>query len=237
MTRAARALFALVLLALLASACRRRPRSDAPEGTTPVSATLPALVVRDDTPDLLLTWVDAKGDGHTVMRPSEVPLEGRDRVRVVVTTREEGTGELYWVANLTVHAADGAYPVTTLPAHEWDALLDQRRRAAVAARAPAPAPAASGEAVAAQVVLYGASWCGACHEAAAWLRQHHVAFVEHDIEADARAAADLQALLARTGRRGGSIPVLDVGGQVLVGFDPRALEQALARAARGTTVL
>jgi hypothetical protein len=41
--------------------------------------------------------------------------------------------------------------------------------------------------------------------------------------------------LARAGQRGAAIPVIDVGGQILVGFDPRALDDALRRAqAAGT---
>jgi len=46
----------------------------------------------------------------------------------------------------------------------------------------------------------------------------------------------MQAALAKAGRRGGSIPVIDVAGEILVGFDPRALDKALARAATATVL-
>jgi hypothetical protein len=43
-------------------------------------------------------------------------------------------------------------------------------------------------------------------------------------------------LLAKSHQRGGSIPIIDVRAQILVGFSPGAIDQALARAAGGTTL-
>jgi hypothetical protein len=63
-----------------------------------------------------------------------------------------------------------------------------------------------------------------------------VPYVLKDIETTAGAQAEMSQKLARVGRRGGSIPVLDVGGQILVGFSPAAVDQALAKAAAGTTL-
>ena len=40
----------------------------------------------------------------------------------------------------------------------------------------------------------------------------------------------MQAKLASAGIRGGSIPVIDVKGKVLVGFDERAMDRALGQA-------
>ena len=37
----------------------------------------------------------------------------------------------------------------------------------------------------------------------------------------------MQAKLQQAGKRGGSIPVLDVRGKILVGFDPGAVDAAL----------
>ena len=80
------------------------------------------------------------------------------------------------------------------------------------------------------VVIYGASWCGPCHQTADWLEQRGVAYVMKDIEETPGARAEMEATLARVGRHGGAIPVIDVRGQILVGFDPSALAQALAKA-------
>jgi hypothetical protein len=39
----------------------------------------------------------------------------------------------------------------------------------------------------------------------------------------------MQSKLQKSGLRGGSIPVIDVRGRVMVGFNPRAIEDALGR--------
>jgi glutaredoxin len=76
-------------------------------------------------------------------------------------------------------------------------------------------------------VIYGAEWCGACHDAARYLRQKGIAYVEKDIEKDPSAAREMQAKLARTGLRSGSIPVIDVRGKVMVGFNAQEIDAAL----------
>lgn len=227
--RARRAAALLALASLVAIGCRRR--DDDP--SRPRAAALPALELRDETPDLLLTWVDAKGEFHTVQRPADVPPEGRDAVRVVVTTRDEGSAsELLYVANLAQRGPDGAYPVQSMSRAEWEAVAERRRQAA---RSPLPGGA---ERVAAlTVVIYGASWCGPCHQAAEHLRGRGVRVVSKDIEAERGAADEMRAKLDRAGVRGGNIPVIDVMGRVLVGFNPRELDAAVAAAAARTVTL
>ena len=78
------------------------------------------------------------------------------------------------------------------------------------------------------VIVYGASWCSACHSAAGWLRAHNVPFVEKDIEQDPGAQQEMMAKAQRAGVPTGSIPILDVRGRILVGFSPPDIERALA---------
>jgi glutaredoxin len=80
------------------------------------------------------------------------------------------------------------------------------------------------------VIIYGAEWCGACHEAARYLRSKGIAFVEKDVEKDSGAAREMQQKLARSGQRSGSIPVIDVRGKVLVGFSAQEVDGALGQA-------
>lgn len=225
--------------------CSHRRTDD---GTAPAAAgqTLPALVLKDDTPDLMLTWIDDKGDTHVDLRPSDVPAAGRAMVRVVVSDREEGTHDLFYVADLTKKRDDGTYPTQTMRRREWESEIEKRRDAYLATVAP-PRPASSaaggdGPAPAAQaqggvaVIIYGASWCGPCHQAADYLKSKGVAYVLKDIEATPGAADEMREKLARAGQHRGSIPVIDVRGQILVGFSPSSVDRALARAAVGTTL-
>jgi glutaredoxin len=98
------------------------------------------------------------------------------------------------------------------------------------ASAAAPHPPA-----AVVVVIYGASWCGPCHQTADYLKSRGVAFVMKDIEQTPGADAEMRRKLAGAGVRGGAIPVIDVRGEILVGFDPGALAQALAKAGIAAT--
>jgi glutaredoxin len=237
-------LFACVTLAV--SGCKRRPTAgdDLYEPAEPATKTLPELKLSEDTPDLMLTWVDAKGDAHAVNKPDDVPTEGRDHVRVVVTTRDEGTRDLFYVTNLTNKGGDGTYPVSTMTRREWDNLITERRQALAAPIASAGAPDDPSEPPGAgtgdpgtkvhpagfTVIVYGASWCGACHQAVAYLKRRKVPVVEKDIEQDPAAESEMRAKLARAGVHGGSIPVIDVKGKILVGFEPHALEAAVVGA-------
>ena len=53
---------------------------------------------------------------------------------------------------------------------------------------------------------------------------------EENHEADATAATEMKTKLKRAGFPGGSIPVIDVRGKILVGFNPQAVDEALGRA-------
>ncbi|WP_437955884.1 glutaredoxin domain-containing protein [Sorangium sp. So ce119] len=241
--RRAAALLALAAAALGPAACAEK-RDD---GTAPAqaSAELPPLELRDDTANLMLTWIDEKGDTHVELRPADVPAEGRSLVRAMLSDRTEGTRDAFYVADLTQKRPDGTYTVRTMPRREWESLLEKRRAEHLAKTAPPPAapgpggsagPGAPSHLGGVTVIIYGASWCKPCHQAADYLRAKGVAAIVKDIEEDPAAAAEMQDKLAKSHQRGGSIPIIDVRGQILVGFSAGAIDQALARAARGTTL-
>lgn len=222
--------------AVLSGGCKRK--ADAVS-----EPTVEPPVVRDLTDGLQLTWIDEKGEFHVEQRVADVPAASRDfvRVRALDPAADAPGGDRVFVVDLRTASGDGTYAVRTVPRAEFEDVAVQRRsKSGTAVLAPKGAPlvpsvAASGGAagdVAARpaVIIYGASWCGPCHQAAAYLKQKGVAFVEHDIEQDSGKQREMQAKLAKAGMRGGSIPVLDVRGRILVGFDARAVDQALGQA-------
>jgi glutaredoxin len=255
--RSAQRLSGVLLLAALAAGCKK-PSGDKSSDptTTPKASDLPPLEVKADTANLLLTWIDEKGDFHVAQKPADVPTEGRGTVRVVVTTREEGTGALVYVANLDETTATGAYRLKTLPRAEWEELGASKRKSRLEALAPsalpssAPAPAGDGDgnakppsatpaakapATGIVVIIYGADWCKPCHDAERYLKQRGATVIKKNIDDNEVAAEEMHKKLARAGRSGASIPVIDIMGQIQVGFSPAALEQALAaaRSAKG----
>jgi glutaredoxin len=228
--------FALALVLAVAGGCKR-------SGATVAAASdEPSTVVKPDSAGLLLTWIDDKGDFHVETRVADVPMMGKDCVRVVDPDVDEASkGDRVVVADLRQTNAAAAYPVRFMPRSDFEALAVARREKtgptlAGGGAAPSssgtppspgqdvPAPRAS---VRGQVVIYGAEWCGACHDAARYLRRKGVDYVEKDIEKDADAAREMQAKLARSGLRAGSIPVIDVRGKVMVGFNAGEIDAAL----------
>ena len=198
------------------------------------------FVVKADSEGLLLTWIDEKGDFHIEQKPADVPIVGRDAVRVVDPNREESARvDTVVVADLRVAGPDGTYPVHTMSREDFDALAVSRRVKAnkeTLATAPSavasnalPGGGATDQAAVGRptVIVYGASWCGACHQAMAYFKKKGITFLEKDIEQDPQAASEMQGKLRRAGLRGGGIPVLDIRGHILVGFEPHAVDEAL----------
>ena len=241
----------LLVLCLGASvvACRKQaaPAPSDDTGAAPQAAELPPIDIKDDTPNLLLTWIDDKGDFHVVQKPTDIPKEGRENVRVVITTREDGTGKQVYVANLNEVTPTGSYRVKTMTRAAWDELGASKRKARLEALAPSavpspsdsapstPQPNASGapnKAMASGItaIIYGASWCKPCHDTARYLKQRGVTVIDKDIEENEVAAAEMRQKLARAGRSGSSIPVIDLMGQIMVGFSPMAIDQAIEAA-------
>lgn len=79
----------------------------------------------------------------------------------------------------------------------------------------------------ASVILYSAPWCGFCRKAEAYLKSKRVSFVKRDIESNPAAAMELHRKLAAAGLRGGGIPVLDIRGTLVVGFDKGRINSLL----------
>jgi glutaredoxin len=241
MNRLARAMAAAaaVILATSSAACRRSAAAPLAEA----GAAAGGPVVRADSDSLLLTWIDDKGDFHVETKVDDVPLMGRDAVRVQGPGDAPPDPDHLFVVDLRQASPDGSYPVRTMSRSDFEALAVARREkngptlagtAAPSAPAAASAPPAAAPAdrptTRAVVTIYGAEWCGACHEAARYLRHKGIAYVEKDIEKDPAAAREMQEKLAKNHLPAGSIPVLDVRGKVMVGFDPGAVDAALGQA-------
>src|ERR1700690_4413575 len=81
-----------------------------------------------------------------------------------------------------------------------------------------------------RVIVYGTSWCGACKAAREFLHSHHIPYVEKDIEKDAAAENELARKAKGAGLKLGGVPVIDVAGQLTMGYDPNTLPRLWAQA-------
>ena len=74
-----------------------------------------------------------------------------------------------------------------------------------------------------QILVYGAEWCAFCHTAMRYLDDKGVKNYTY-VNVDEEPARGMEAV-QKSGQRG--IPVLDIGGDIIVGFDRPAIDAAL----------
>lgn len=182
----------------------------------------PPFAVRDQAEGLLLVWYDGEGAAHPARSRSEIPEDRRGAVRVdsLDTPPDKRLDPAFvYVADLRAPEADGSYAVRKVLREALEAAFAKPQRA------EEPAALAKSD----DVIIYGASWCGACRKAAGYFRQKGVPFVEKDIEKEPAARGEMLAKAKAQGVNTRGIPVIDVYGTLLGGFDPRRIDQALAR--------
>ena len=212
--------FFVLLLALIV-ACKGKE--------APAAAAAPLPVVTDQSTDLLFTWIDDKGEFHVEQKAASVPVSARDVVRVADPVKDPPKLDDVFVVDLRNAGPEGKYTVKTMSRPEFEKLAVDRRQANGGVLAERGAASALPAETRPTVIIYGASWCGPCHQTMAYLKKRGVPFIEKDIEQDSGAAREMQAKLAAVGKRGGSIPVIDVRGKIIVGFDERAVDEALGK--------
>jgi glutaredoxin len=71
-----------------------------------------------------------------------------------------------------------------------------------------------------EVILYATQWCGYCAKTRVLLAEEGIAYREVDIEKSPAGQAEFQAL----GGRG--VPLLDVRGKLIHGYEPQAMRAA-----------
>lgn len=74
------------------------------------------------------------------------------------------------------------------------------------------------------VIIYSAEWCAFCKTEKQYLDRLGVAYTVRDIEKDEGA---MDELLAKVGGTTSSIPVTDINGEIIRGFDRVAIDAAL----------
>ena len=73
------------------------------------------------------------------------------------------------------------------------------------------------------VTIYTTTWCGFCKTAKNYMDSLGVEYQEKDVEKDPDAGAEA---VYKSGQMG--VPIIDVNGQIIVGFDKPALDKAFA---------
>ena len=73
-----------------------------------------------------------------------------------------------------------------------------------------------------KLIVYGAEWCAFCHEAMRYMDKLGVKYTYKNVELD---ISDAKAAVEKSGQTG--IPVIDIDGTIIVGFDKPRIDAAL----------
>ena len=73
----------------------------------------------------------------------------------------------------------------------------------------------------AKVIVYSADWCPWCHRVMDFLKENKVPFEARDVEVGNNAKESM----TKSGQAG--IPVTDIDGQIVVGFDVKKFKELL----------
>lgn len=74
----------------------------------------------------------------------------------------------------------------------------------------------------AKVTIYSTSTCPYCEMAKEYFKKNNVQYEEHDVSADEAAAKEM---IEKSHQMG--VPVIDIDGTIIVGFDRPSIDKAL----------
>ena len=232
-------LIAITLLVAGAASCKR----PAPEAPPAPPAGMPATIEVLKGGRWLFTYAEASGTFATTDKPESVPEPARSLVRVLdpAAPDKAGSAGQVYVTNLNEVLGKGkasarvmsreAFETAALagyPTGESSPMAAQRMH-------PAPLPALDGGVAPAKpsaggapvVTIYGTSWCGACRSARQYLTERRIPFADKDIERDPAAARELGEKAAKMGIPTDRVPVIEVRGRLLQGFDRARIDALL----------
>lgn len=175
--------------------------------------------------EYVLTHAADRGKFTDASNIEDVPVGFRGAVRVHLLDGPRPPAGKIWVANLDDPADDGGYVLRVMSVTDFEdaALQGKSSRVKLPEGLELPDVVPASE----KVIVYKTDWCGVCKKAIAFLEREGIPYEAKDIEKDRAAAAELQAKAKEHGVPTGSVPVIDVNGTLMVGFDKKKLESLL----------
>lgn len=76
------------------------------------------------------------------------------------------------------------------------------------------------------ITIYSTTWCAFCHTEMQWLDKLGIPYVAKDVEADKDAYEEL---LAKNGGQFQGVPVTDIKGDIVLGFDRPKIQAAIEK--------
>ncbi len=215
----------IIAIVVLIGACKKSSPS------TPVEAT------KDSS--LFFTYVAPNGMFTTTDKAEKVPGVAQRLVRIMARTN----GEPARLNNANVEVVDlrellakgKTRPRVMLrEAFETDALAQLPPGDSCSLTGPHGPPLAEEPEKAGEqdeppiAILYRTAWCEACNSARRYLASNLIPFVSKDVEKNPSAAKELAQKATRFGIVADRVPLLEVRGRLLVGYDETRMDGLLA---------
>lgn len=182
----------------------------------------PEIVVSKENKNLVFSYIDKDGNFKDTQNIDDIPEELRRQVIVFDTSvppDKRLSHKIIYIADLTSPDSNGRYRYNIASRYEFESALREGIR-----------PSVSGSEVkqdGKSVIIYTTSWCGVCAQLRKYLRSKGVSYTEKDIEKDDSARNEMVAKLRSAGLRGSGVPVIDLYGEIIVGFNKELLESKL----------
>ncbi|MBM3261349.1 glutaredoxin family protein [Candidatus Kaiserbacteria bacterium] len=74
-----------------------------------------------------------------------------------------------------------------------------------------------------EVIIYSTPTCHFCHDAKDFFTENHIAFKDYNVATDLEKRAEM---ITKSGQMG--VPVINVGGELIIGFDEPRLREVLS---------
>jgi glutaredoxin len=194
----------------------------------------------------LFTYMESSGQFATTDKPEIIPEASRALVRVLDPSKpgEKNAEAQVYIADVNVLLKSDKAQAKPMSREAFEtAALAQLPPGESSVRAghaappageppppstgPAPAGATTPPGTHPVVTVYGTSWCGACRAARQYFTEKKIPFADKDVERDPAAASELAEKASKMGIPTDRVPIIDVRGRLLLGFDRARVEALL----------
>lgn len=187
-----------------------------------VEEPLPEIVISKENRDLLFSYIDKDGNFKDVQNIDDIPEEYRKQVIVFdlsLPPEKRMAHRIIYIADLTKPDSNGRYRYTVASRYEFESNLREFGQPVISADSNSQDKKG--------IIIYTTSWCSVCAQLKKYLRVRGVSFIEKDIEKDPAYHSEMINKLRAKGMRGSGVPVIDINGEIIVGFNKEILDSKI----------
>lgn len=179
------------------------------------------------TAKLMFTYKEGD-EFKTVDHLDKVPVGARGRVKVMDPSVRGISGQFVYVANLCRPDKNGQFPYVVVPLQKFEA-ADSIGCSGKGGPPRFPTGKALGTRAGTRVIMYMTKTCPVCVRAERFMKAKNIPYVAKDVGSDQNAARELAAKAARAGITARGVPVFDIGGRLIQGFEPSVIERLASK--------